>query len=122
MPMGVMYLHARTFFTIADTTSIPIGAMYFYARLFWTLAYMSCIPMGAMYFTCKNILYTCSYDFYTLGCDVFHARTLCTFSDTILYRYRLWAPVFTVITEVWPSANRAVVTNNLTFIIGVFWI
>ena len=44
IPMGVMYLHARTFFTLADTTSIPMG---------------QCIYM------CKNVLYTLSYDFYT---------------------------------------------------------
>ena len=34
IPMGVMYLHARTFFTLADTTSIPVGAMYLHARTF----------------------------------------------------------------------------------------
>ena len=98
MPMGVMYLHARTFVTLTDTTSIPIGAMYLHARMFCTLAYMTFIPLGAMYFM----------------------QELSVFSDTILYR--LWAPVFTVITEVWPSANRAVVTNNLTFKIEVFCI
>ena len=27
IPMGVMYLHARMLFTLADTTSIPMGAM-----------------------------------------------------------------------------------------------
>ena len=47
--MLAMYLHARTFFTLADTISIPMGAMYLHARMFCTLAHMSSIPMGAMY-------------------------------------------------------------------------
>ena len=33
--------------------------------------------------------------------------------------YPLPAPIFTVITEVWPRANRAVVTNNSTVRIKV---
>ena len=36
--------------------------------------------------------------------------------------YPLWAPIFTMIKEVWPHANRAVVTNNLTVIIEVVFI
>ena len=73
-----MYLHARTFCTLAHTTSIPVSAMY--------------LP----------------------------ARTFCTLSDTILYP--LQATIFTVITEVSPRANRAVVTNNLSMIIEVMLI
>ena len=46
-----------------------------------------------------------------------HARTFCTLSDMILYS--LWAPIFFMITEGWPRANRAMVTNNLTLIIEV---
>ena len=34
IPMHAMYLHARTFFTLPDTTSIPMGAMYLHARMF----------------------------------------------------------------------------------------
>ena len=41
-------------------------------------------------------------------------------SDTILYP--LQAPIFTMTTEVWPHANRAVVTNNLIVIIEVMLI
>ena len=48
MLMGAMYLHARTFFTLADT-SIPIGAMYLHARTFWTLAHTTSLPVGAVY-------------------------------------------------------------------------
>ena len=65
-----MYLHARMFCTLANTTSIPVGAMYL------------------------------------------HSRTFCTLSDMILYPWL--AQIFTVITEVWPPDNRAVVTNNLS--------
>ena len=36
-------------------------------------------------------------------------------SDMILYP--LLSPIFTVITEVWPRANQAQVTNNSTVII-----
>ena len=39
IPMGVMYLHLRLFFTLADTTSIPMDAMYLHARMFCTLAH-----------------------------------------------------------------------------------
>ena len=49
VPMGAMYLHARTFFTLTDTTSIPMGVMYLHARMFCTLAHTSSIPMGAIY-------------------------------------------------------------------------
>ena len=52
-----------------------------------------------------------------VGAMYLHARMFCTLSDTILYPLR--APIFTMITEVWPRANRAVVTNNLTVIIEV---
>ena len=55
--------------------------------------------------------------FIPMGVMYLHARTFCTYSDTILYPLR--APMFTVITEVWPRANRAVVRNNLTVIIEV---
>ena len=48
IPMGVMYLHARTLFTLAHTT-IPMGVIYLHARMFCTLAHTSSIPMGAMY-------------------------------------------------------------------------
>ena len=44
------------------------------------------IPMGVnrvMHFSWKNVLYTHSYVFYTLGCNVFiHARTNCTLAHT----------------------------------------
>ena len=33
--------------------------------------------------------------------------------------FTLRVPIFIVITEVWPRANRAMVTNNLTVIIDV---
>ena len=94
--MAATYLHARTFFTLADTTSIPMGAMYLHARMFCTLAHSSSIPMGAMYL---------------------RARTFYTLCDRILYP--LQAPIFTVITKVWNRANRAIATNNLTVIIEV---
>ena len=36
IPMGAMYLHTRTFWTLAHTTSILVGAKYLHARTFWT--------------------------------------------------------------------------------------
>ena len=51
-------------------------------------------------------LYTHLYIFYSHWCNKFlHARTFFTLVDTI-------APIFTVLTDVWPRANRAMVTNN----------
>ena len=56
-------------------------------------------------------LYTRSYVFFSHGRSVFiHARTFFTLTDRI-------TPIFTMITEVWPSANRALVTNNLIVLI-----
>ena len=46
IPMGAMYLHARTFLTLAYTTSIPMGAMYLHARMFCTLTHMTFIPVS----------------------------------------------------------------------------
>ena len=63
-------------------------------------------------------LYTRSYIFYSHGCNVFiHERKFFALADTILYPLR--AIIFTVMTEVWPRANRAIFTNNLTVIIEV---
>ena len=62
IPIGAIYLHARTFFTLADTTSIPVGAMYLHARM---------------------LMYTRSYVFYTHGCNVFiQVRMFCTLTHT----------------------------------------
>ena len=43
------FIHVRTFFTLADTTSRPKGEIYLHARMFCTLAHTSSIPMGALY-------------------------------------------------------------------------
>ena len=51
-------------------------------------------------------MYTCSFIFYPHGCNKFlHARKIFTLADTI-------APIFTLVSEVWPRANQARVTNN----------
>ena len=51
-------------------------------------------------------LYTHLYIFYSNGCNKFlHARTIFTLADTI-------APIFTLLIEIWPHANQAMVTNN----------
>ena len=73
---------------------------------------------GCDVFICKNVLYTRSYVFYSHGCNVFiDARMFFTLADMILYLLR--PPIFKVIIEVWPHANRDVVTNNSTVIIKV---
>ena len=115
--MGVMYLHTIKFFTLADTTSIHMGAMYVHARMFCTRTHTFFIPIHVFihartFFTFADTTYI------LMGAMYLHARTFCTLSDKILYP--LWAQIFTVITEVWPCANRAMVTNNLTVIIEVF--
>ena len=55
LPMDAMYLHARTFSTISDTTFIPMGVMYLHARMFCTLGHMSSIPMGAINFYMQEL-------------------------------------------------------------------
>ena len=83
------FLDARMFFTLADTTFISIAVMYLHARMLCTLAHV----------------------FYSHGCNKFlHARIFSTLAGTI-------ATIFSLISEVWPLANWAVVTNNLTVII-----
>ena len=67
--------------------------------------------------TCKNIIYTRCTTYIPMSAMYLHARTFCTLSDMILCSLR--ASIFTVITEVYLRANRAVVTNNLTVIIEV---
>ena len=42
------FLHARTLFTLADTTSILMFAMYLHARISVHLLHMSSSPMGEM--------------------------------------------------------------------------
>ena len=94
----IFYSHGYNKFlharTFADSTFIPMGVMYLHARMFCTLSYV----------------------FYSHGCNKFlHERIFFTLADTI-------TPIFTVITKVWPCANRAVVTNNLIVIIEVMLI
>ena len=86
-----VFIHARTFFTLTDTTSIPMGAVYLYMqeRFLHSLIPLLC-PWVQCIYTCKNVFYTRWYDLIQFG-----------------------APIFTMITEVWPRANCAVVTNNL---------
>ena len=54
IPMGAMYLHAITFFTLAHTTSIPVGAMYLHARTFCTLSDTFLYPLWAPIFDRDN--------------------------------------------------------------------
>ena len=61
IPMGVMHLHARMYFTLTDITSISIGAMYLHARMFCTLTMHAFYTNLLNVFTFKNILYTRSY-------------------------------------------------------------
>ena len=115
------FLHARTLFTLTDSTSIPMFAMYLHARIFCTLArsllfpWVQCRSLKPVLSQCSQTcfvtvddfiaLYTCSYVFYSHGCNKFlHVWTFFTLAYSI-------APIFTVITEVWPRANPAVATN-----------
>ena len=105
-----VFIHARTFFMLPDTTSIPMGAMYLHARMFCTLAHTSSIPMGEMYLcmhesflhsmipllfpymryicsTCKNVLYTHSYIFYSYGCNVFTCKNVLYARSFIFYSH-----------------------------------
>ena len=46
IPVGAMYLHARTFCALTDTTVIPAGEKYLHARMFCTLTDMTFIAGG----------------------------------------------------------------------------
>ena len=59
-------------------------------------------------------LYTASYIFYSHGCNKFlHARTIFKLAADRI------TPILTVLTKVWPCANRAVVTDNSTILTKV---
>ena len=110
----------KTFFTLADNTAIHKGAMYLHARMFCTLAHVfyshgcNVFIQVRMFFTLPD---TTSIP---IGAMYLHARTFCPLSDTILYP--LQAPIFTVITEVWPHANWSLVTNDSTVIVELMLI
>ena len=110
-----VFIHARTFFTVADTTSIPMGRCIYmqecsvHSLLRFLFPWVQCQSLKPVLNQCSQTgfvtiddfiaLYTSSYIFYSCGCNVFiHARMFFTLADTI-------APIFTVITEVWPIAN-----------------
>ena len=121
-----VYSHGCDVFTYIHECSVHllirlqfpwVQCIYTCKNIFYTGWYHFC-SHGCDVFTCKNVLYTASYIFYSHGCNVFiHARMFFTLADTILCQSRV--PIFTAITEVWPRANRALVTNNLTVIIEV---
>ena len=112
--------------TTSDTISIPICEMYLHARMFCALDHISSIPMGAINFYMQEhflhsliwLLYPCLWCIYLqefctlprtssipMGDKFLDARTFFTLADTV-------SPTFTVLTEVWPHANRPMVTNN----------
>ena len=104
---------------------------------------MICILMGMIsirLYTCGNVFYThrcnvyaCMHDLYThwryLALNIFiHISEFITCKNTFLPQsefspagqiFTLRAPIFTVVINVWPCANRAMVTNNLTAVIEV---
>ena len=114
--------------TTTDTISTPVGEMYLHARMFCTLTHMSSIPMGAINFYMQEcfshslipLLFSCLRCIYMQECSVHSLRKssismgaisfymqehFFTLADTI-------TPIFTVLTKVWPCANRTMVTNN----------
>ena len=127
----IYILHARMFCTLAHTSSIPMGAINFYMlEHFFALAdttsiqilvcllfpWVQCQSLKPVLSQCSQsgfvtvddfiALYTCSYVFNSHGCNKFlHARTFFTLAVTV-------AQIFNVITEVWPRAKHALVTNN----------
>ena len=72
IPMDAMYLHARTLYTIADTTFIPMGVMYLHARTFIGLLF----PWVQKISACKKVFYTHWYHFYSHVCDVFTCKNV----------------------------------------------
>ena len=108
-PVGEMCLHARMFRTLAPYVLYSHGCNVRAWNLFWacvaklvlwqliillpcTLAHTSSIPMGAINFYMQE-------HFFTLA-------------DVI-------TPIFTMLTKVWPRANRAMVKNDSTVLTEV---
>ena len=60
--MGAMYLHERTFFTLADTTAIPMGVMFLHERMFCTLTHklIHLLFPWVQYQSLKPVLSQCS--------------------------------------------------------------
>ena len=100
IPMGCnKFLHSRTFFTLADTTSIQMLV----SLLFPWVQCQSLKPVLSQFSQTSFVavddfiaMYTRSYVFYSHGCNKFlHARAIFTLAHTI-------TPIFTVLTIVWP--------------------
>ena len=87
------YLHARTFFSLADTTSIPMLVHL----LFPWVQCQNLKPVLSQHYQTGFVavddftaLFTPSYVFYSHGCNKFlHAGTFFTLTDTIM-------PIFTI--------------------------
>ena len=117
------FLHAKTFFYIrwyhfySHVCNVFTCRNVLYTRSICLLfPWVQCQSLKPVLSQCSQTgfvtaddfiaLYTRSYVFYSHGCNKFlYARTFFTLADTI-------APIFTVLSEVWPHANPAMVTNN----------
>ena len=76
--MGAMYLHARMLCSLADTLLYPwVQCIYMQECSEHSLIQPLCNV-----FTCKNVLNSRSYDFYTHGCDVFTCKNVFTLDHT----------------------------------------
>ena len=109
VPVGKMYLLARMFCTLTSYVFYSHGYNVRAWNLFWASVAKSFLWQLMILLPC-----TLPHVFYSHGCNKFlHARTFFTLTDMI-------APIFKVITEVWPRSNSAMVTNNQKVLIEGF--
>ena len=99
------------FCALTHTSSIPMSAINFYMQERFL---HSLIPLLFPWVQCqslKPVLGQCSQTVFVKVNDfiALYTHSFFTLTDKI-------APLFTVLTKVWPHANRAVVTNNSTVI------
>ena len=72
-----------------DTISIPVGEMYLHARMFRALAQTSSIPMGAINFYMQECFFTLADTTHILMFGMYlHARMFCTLAPYIFYSHR----------------------------------
>ena len=121
IPMVTMYLHARMFCTLVHTSHIPMGAKYLYMQEHSVHSLIQLLYLRCNVFTCKNVLNTSSYDFYTHGCDVFTCKNVLYTHSYNLYTcvcnvftcknilYTLWYDLIPIVGTNFYRDNRSLV-------------
>ena len=114
------FLHARMFFTHADTTSILMFAMYLHARMFCTLAqyifYSHGCNVRAWNLFWASVAKPVLWQLILLPCTLTHTSSLpmgaINFYMQEYFLHSLIRSIAPIFTKVWLRANWAMVANN----------